>query len=634
MMVKLEKLFEPARIGKVELKNRIVMAPMIANYATNKGEVTERIKNYYEERAKGGVGLITVAGGNVDTKTKAYPLQLGIYADRLIPGLKELTKVIHAYGAKVSIQMAHSAGRAPLKIDEAQPVRPSYVAQEWPTELTTNEIENVIEDYTRGTIRAKEAGFDLIEIGCAHGGLLEQFLLPQTNKRTDEYGGDLEGRTRIICELIRRIKEKVAKHFPIICRISGNGIVHPIEDAKNIARILERAGVDGLHVTESPSRQMVSIPPMAIPRGCFAPLAEGIKEVINIPVICVGRINDPLVAEEILQGRKADFVALGRALLADPELPNKAAKGELDEIRRCVACNQGCFDRLEAGLAITCAQNASVGKEKEYEIKVTKTPKKVMVVGGGPGGMEAARVAALRGHNVTLYEKDSELGGLLILAAKPPHKDEIRNEINYLKHQVEKINIKVELQKEVTPELIKEINPDVVIIGTGAIPIVLKIPGVDRKSIYTANDVLTGKAETGENITVVGGGFIGCETAEFLAEKGKRVTIVEMLERMGTGIGSIYRLFLMDRLRGYGVKMLTKTKIMEITERGIIVEAEGEDKTIEADTIVYAVGMEPNKDLFKKLEGKIPELYAIGDCVEPRKSFEAIHEGSEIAHKI
>lgn len=628
----LERLFEPAKIGKIPIRNRIVMAPMTTNFATNTGEVTQRLKNYYEERSKGGVGLITVGAGNVDTKSKAYPLQLGIYHDGLIPGLRELTDAIHVHGAKVSIQLDHFAGRAPLKIDEDRFIKPSYAAKEWPAELSRKALEHIIEVYVRGAIRAKEAGFDLVELLCAHGALLEQFLSRTTNKRTDEYGGDLEGRVNIVGQIIKSINRKLGKGFPIVCRISG---VLPMEDTKEIAQILEKRGADGLHVTESPSSRMVSIPPMAIPRGCFVPHSERIKKVVDIPVICVGRINDPMLSEEILRERKADFVAMGRALLSDPELPNKAARGDLDDIRTCIACLQGCFDRLQAGLPISCTQNASLGKEKEHETRVTETPKKVIIVGGGPGVMEAARVAALRGHEVTLYDRGSELGGLLLVAAKPPHKDEIRNVIDYLKYQIEKLGINVELQKEVTLEMIQEMTPDVVIVATGAIPSEPGVGGVSGGNVLTATDVLAGKAETGEEVMVVGGGFIGCETAEFLAQKGKKVTILEMTDRIGMGMGPIYRMFLMGRLRGHGIKMLAKSEIIKPSDGvAIILDAEGEQKSIKADTIVLAVGMRPNNTIYKELEGKVSELYAIGDCVEPRRAFEAIHEGAEISRKI
>jgi len=591
----LENLFKPAAIGKVQIRNRIVMAPMTTNFATKRGEVTERTKVYYEERSKGGAGLITVGGGNLDARSKVYPFQLGIYGDRLIPGLRELTNAIHIHGAKVCIQMDHFAGRAPLKIDEDRVVKPSYAPKEWPGELTDKAVKSIMEDYVRGAIRAQEAGFDLVELLCAHGSLLEQFLSRETNKRTDEYGGDLEGRVNIVRQIIKSIKTNLGKGFPIICRISG---VLPMEDTNEIAQILEKGGADGLHVTESPSSRMVSIPPMAIPRGCFVPLSESIKKVVSIPVICVGRINDPILAEEILRENKADFVAMARALLADPELPNKAAKGDLDDIRKCIACLQGCFDRLQAGLPISCTQNASVGKEKEHKIRVTEAPKKVIIVGGGPGGLEAARVAALRGHEVTLYERGSELGGLLPVAAKPPYKDEMRNVIEYLTYQIEKLGINVE-------------------------------------NVLSAVDVLAGNGKIGEQVIVVGGGFIGCETAEYLSEKGKKVTIIEATDRIGTGMGPIHRMFLMGRLRGHGVNMVPKSEITELTDGGaIILEAEGERKLIKADTIVLAVGMRPNNDIFKELEGEISELYAIGDCVEPRRTFEAIHEGAEISRKI
>jgi NADPH-dependent 2,4-dienoyl-CoA reductase/sulfur reductase-like enzyme len=370
---------------------------------------------------------------------------------------------------------------------------------------------------------------------------------------------------------------------------------------------------------------------MALPRGNLVHLAAEIKEIVGVPVITAGRINDPELAEEILRQGKADLVSMGRALLADPYLPKKAAAGALDEINRCTACDE-CISRLVFNEEIACSVNAALGREEEYRIKKAEVPKRVLVVGGGPAGMEAARVSALRGHEVVLYEKSDRLGGQLNLAAVPPHKEEIKNVTAYLEPQIRKLGVKIMLGKEVTPTLVQKIKPDVVFIATGSVPLLPENLGGDN--VLTANDVLAGVASAGGKVVVVGGGMVGAETAEFLAERGKKVTILEMLGRIGVDMVPMVIMLLYRRLKELGVVMITNAKVKEIKGNSVVYEKDEKKQTLEADSVVLAMGSKPNIALMKMLEGRVPKLYAIGDAKEPSNVLNAIHEGSQLAREI
>jgi len=636
------KLFEPIKIGTMELKNRIVMPPMGTNFSTEDGYATKRLINYHVERAKGGVGLIIVEGAYVEPRGKGSIRQLAVDHDNKIPRLKELATAIQANGAKATLQLFHGGRQSHSSIIGTQPVSASEVfcrlTRETPRALTVEEIQDVIEAFAEGTRRTKAAGFDAVEIHGAHGYLINQFLSPLTNKRTDKYGGDVKGRTRFLLEILELTRDKVGSDYPILCRINGDDYIEgglALEEAKRIAQMLEAAGVDALHISGGiyDSPVPVTTGPMALPRGHMVHLAARIKKVVNVPVIAVGRINDPELAEKILQEGKADLVSMGRALLADPELAKKAAAGALDDIRRCTACDE-CIARLFFNENIACSVNAALGREDKYRIRKAEVPKRVFIVGGGPAGMEAARVSALRGHEVVLYEKSDRLGGQLNLAVVPPHKEEMKSVAPYLENQIRKLGVKVVLGEEVTPLLVEKIKPDVVFIATGSIPTIPEILGVKGDHVVTAHDVLTGKASVKERVVVVGGGMVGAETAEFLAEKGKKMTILEMLRRIGMDMVPMAILMLYKRLKKLGVDMITNAKVEEITEDGVVYEKDGEKQTVEADSVVLAAGSKPNISLMKALEDKVAEIYAIGNAKEPGNVLAAIHEGSRLAREI
>ena len=641
-------LFEPFGLKGIELKNRLVMLPMVTNFAAFGGYVSERLIDYFAKRAKGGVGFIIVGGTVIDPAGRIFPTGLYLYRDDHIPGLRKLTEAIHSYGAKTSIQLIHGGRECSSAIIGTQPVAPSPIPppmvrlsdkslEEEPRELSIEEIEIIVEKYAQAARRAKEAGFDGVEVLCGHRTLPEQFLLSNSNQRHDKYGGNIENRARFICDIVTSIIEKAGKDFIISCRCPATEYPegeYTKKEIEKVFKMLRDAGVDIFNISVVVSQDMVNLLPMAFPRGVLVHLAEWIKGFIDTPLISGIRISDPLLAERVLQEKKADLIGMGRPLIADPELPKKALEGRFEDIRTCIACNKGCPDRAYAPLAITCTLNVEVGREKELQIKAAKKPKKVIIAGGGPAGMEAARVASLRGHEVLLYEKSSELGGQLLLAKIPPYKEEIENVTRYLRAQIEKLGVKIELGAEVNQEIVDEIKPDVVIIATGAIPIIPDIPGIERDNVFVAKDVLLGK-EVAKKVVVVGGGLVGVETAEFLAERGKEVTIIEMLAKIAEDLGPIPKMFQKQRLARGGVKILTKTKMEEIKEDGVIAKKDGEGFFIPAESIVIAVGSRPDKELATLLEDKAPSpIYLIGDCIEARNILNAIHDGSLIAREI
>jgi len=470
--------------------------------------------------------------------------------------------------------------------------------------------------------------------------LLHNFMSPLANNRADDYGGDLDGRAKFPVEVTKRVRDEVGPDFPIIFRMVASDLVDgglTVEDMKRVALKLVAAGADALHVTGGPGFDVVYLPHPSFyfSSGTIVDQVAEIKSVVSVPVIVVQRIIDPVQAEEILQAGKADIVALARALLTDPDWPMKAAEGQLEDIRHCIACTQGCVDTVLALGQGTCLHNPEAGMEKEYEIHPAPEPKKVLVAGGGPGGMEAARVAAVRGHDVTLCEKGGELGGQWILASKAPKKDGFSEVTRWTSRELEKLNVKIELNKTVTPEVVEQLKPDIVIVATGAVAAVPKILGVDRKEVVTAWDVLAAKVGVGDKVAILGGNMLGCEIADYLSERGKEVTVVEMSQELAMDLGVCRRPLLLERLTKGGVEMLTSSTVKAITDDGLIVEKNGEEKNIGIfDNVVLASGATSVNELAEQLEGKVPKVYVIGDAAEPRKGIDAIAEAARISREI
>lgn len=646
-MGQFELLFSPMKIKGVSLRNRIVLPPMNTNFAEVDGSVSERFKKYYVERGKGGAGLLIVSSAYIDPAAKKRVGALLLHEDRFIPKLKEFTDAIHKTGAKVLQQLNHN-GRLLTSSKELKTavtgvsVGPSAIPHlstgEIPRVLTVEEIKELIEKFGQAARRAKEAGFDGVELHGTHGYLINQFFSLYSNRRTDEYGGNLEKRMRFPLEVYHRVRELTGNNFLICYRVNAREfapIETPLEDVIKLCQSLEKEGVDLIHVSagsgETPATVIKMIPPGSTPRGCYSDFAAAVKTKVRVPVIAVGRINTPEIAEQILREGKADIVATGRALIADPHWPNKALRGELGQIRRCIGCNQGCMEMLVQEKTVSCLYNPEVGREGEMPPASRK--KKVWVVGGGPGGMEAAVIAASRGHDVELYEKDGQVGGQCFLAERPPGKEEFSAVREFLVKELEREKVSIHLNEKVKAEKIIRSRPDVLILATGSLPLIPEIPGIKGKNVVTAWDVLKGK-KVGKEVVVAGGGLVGVETALFLSKKSKRVILIEMLEEIAQDAGPLNRARLKEELRETEIEVKCKTKLVRIGQRGITVQGETGEYEIPTETVVLALGAKSQNLLFQKLEGKVPEIYSVGDCVSPRKMIDAIHEGYEVASKI
>lgn len=650
------RIWEPFWIGQMELKNRVVIPPMVTQYASKEGYVTERIKNYYEARARGGAALIIVEGAYVHPRGQGLVNLLNISDDKCISGMSKLVQVIHRHNTKAALQIYHVGRKAPSELIGMQPVAPSPLAGpggEIPKELTIDEIAEIVACFAKGALRAKKAGFDGVEIHGAHRYLIDQFLSRSTNKRQDSYGGSLPNRARFLIEIIKAVKEAAGRSYPVWCRINGKFYEEEgttLEEAQETARMAQDAGADAINVTAyGAGNPVFQTSPTFVP-AVIADLAEGIKKTVTIPVMAVGKIT-PEAGEKILEEGKADLISIGRGFIADPELINKVASGKSEDITPCIDCC-GCRDDImsrtvkgirfldgivtPATVGIRCRVNAALGKEEEYKIIRAKKPKKVLVIGGGPAGMEAARVAALRGHKVTLWEKEARLGGQLNQAVMPPHKHRIGLLIKYLQTQLKKLEVNVELCKEATATMVEELKPEVVVVATGVKPLMPEIPGLDKAHVVHVEDVLEGKVEVvGDRVVVIGGELVGCETAEYLAEKGKKVTVTRRGLEMALGVGFSYRSFFLNRLLEKGVTLIPGVKYNEVTPAGLLVTTkEGEKKNIEADTIVIAAGAIPDRKLYDEIKGSLPEIHFVGDCAEPRTIREAIADGYRIGLEI
>ncbi len=653
-----KSLFTPISIGKMEVKNRIVMPPIMGpGFAANDGCVSQTRINFHEAQAKGGVGLIITGGVSVDPLIIGSSLHIGLWDDRFIPGLKELADAVHAHGAKLAPQIMHQGARRAPTLSGVQAVGPSPIPpkEKWlnnvPRELTIEEIGEIVEGFSDAARRAREAGCDAVELHAAHGShnLVSSFMSPLCNKRSDAFGGSPEGRFRLPLEIIKRIKARAGVDFPVIVRISGDEMTpggRDLLETEFIAPILVEAGADALHVTGGsfPETSWWVMPPAGTPFGLNVAAASAVKKSVDVPVIVAGRIKDPLLAEHVITTGKADLVAMGRSLLADPELPSKTAAGRLDDIAPCIGCNLGCVGGARTYGTLTCLVNPTVCREKEMILSQAKKSKKVMVAGGGPGGLYAAWIACQRGHHVTLFEKSAKLGGQFNLAAVPPLKQENILIIQYLSNQVEKAGCKLELNVEVTPTLVRDFDPDVVIIATGGRPLIPHdIPGVEKENVVTAHDILSGKVTLStSNVLIIGGGMVGCEVADFLAEPEDNaivgpisVTIVEMSASIAEKMQSEPRYLLLQNLRRKGVNWITHAQVKEIIDNGILFVRKGQEEAVHGmEYIVLAMGTSPADDLSHELESEVPELYVIGDAKEPRTALAAIAEASEVARKI
>lgn len=643
--MKYENLFKKGKIGKLEIKNRIVMPAMGTSLATSTGEASDEIIKYYEERAKGGCGLIITEITRIDNETGiGTPNQLCATDAYQVPRLEKLARAIHRHDSKIFLQLHHPGRQSHGElIGGKQIVAPSSITcktiGEEPRELTIKEVEELVKKFIKGAKIAEMSGIDGVELHAAHGYLIGQFISPLTNIRTDKYGGDFKRRMNFITEIILGIKRVCGKDFPISVRIDGDEFVEgglTLEESVKACVYLESIGVDAINVSSGTYESGVTIiEPISYPQGWKRHLAQTIKDSINIPVIACDVIRKPDFAEKLIEERNVDFVAIGRGLLADAEWGKKAKERREKEIRPCISCLY-CIEQLSKGSCTKCAVNPRMGRELEYnKIEKNGEGRLVVVIGGGPAGMEAARISALKGFKVILFEKKDVLGGSVYLGSKPPLKEKLNWLLDNMEYQIKELGVEIRLNASPTIKDLEELNPYAVFLATGAESIVPNIPGINKENVYTVIDVLEEKIKIiNSNVVVIGSGLTGLETAEYIADKGNKVTVIEMLDKIG---GDAYASNLYDvtsRLKKYGVEFLTSTKLIGIEDENIKVEStiNGEVSTIKADNVILSLGVRSRRELLDELEEHFSIVKVVGDTYKPGRIANAIHTGFEKAY--
>lgn len=632
------KLLTPITINGLELKNRMVVSAMVTNYAAEDGMATEKFIAYHEAKAKGGWGLIITEDYAINPTAGGFKKLPGLWDDGQIDSHRQLTERVHRAGGRIVAQIYHAGRETFSGITGERPVAPSAVKDptmpETPRALEVDEIGQLVTQFGDCARRAKEAGFDGVEVHGAHGYLVGQFMSPFSNKRFDRYGGSIENRARFAVEIIGDIRGKCGADFPILYRMSAvEGVPGglDIEESKAIAMLLEQAGADCIHCSQGVYASTdIIIPPFIFPRACFIDNAAAIKQVVSIPVIAVGRINDPLIAEAVLKSGKADLVTMARASLADPELPNKYREGRMEEAIHCIGCLQGCAGENSKGGAVRCMVNPMTGMEDEYVLSPAASKKNIAVVGGGVAGCEAAIVAASRGHTVTLFEKAPQLGGQWVLAAIPIGKGEFNSFLEWQHRQLQRLGVTVRLNTAVDAAMIKKEMPDAIIVATGSRPAMPPIPGIDKPHVAMATDVLFGEREVWGNVVVIGGGLVGAETADHLACHGCRVTIVEMLDQIVKDGEPAPTKYLLQRLAEKDVTVLTSASVTQIHDNAVSVTHKGRDIRLEpTDSVVIAVGVRPESSLAGELEESGLPVTVVGDALRAKNGYLDIREGYE-----
>lgn len=639
------KLYQELKIGSMTVKNRTFMAPMSLGYESQDGCINEVLKEYWLARARGGVGCIITDALSVDPAVPYLGNTLCFRSEESVRAYRGFTDSIHEAGARVIPQITHPGPESVSAFYGVPPVASSVYLNSMgqrTRELALEEIPGIIEKYAATSYMAREAGFDGIELHCAHAYmLLGSFLSPMRNKRSDRYGGSLDNRARLLVEVLDAIKERCGKDFPVVLRISGserNDQGNTLEDIKYLIPILEEHGVDAFEISGGTQYEACNkiIPCHGEVRGVNVPEAEEIRRSANVPVLVVGKINEAQYAEYLVDSGKVDGVVIGRALLADPELVCKAEEGRMGEIAPCTACAVGCVGEQTKRKPASCVINPALGRENELQLKPGKAKRRVAVVGGGIGGTAAARAFALCGHDVTLYEKEAVLGGQLRLACIPPHKQEISKWMVYLTDELERLKVNVKLGVKADAGMLKEAGYDVVAVAVGAHAAIPPVQGVDRDSAVTAWQVLLNEVKVmAGNILVVGGGIVGCETCEFLMHQSRgamRITMIEMMDEIGAGMVVNNKVPAMKRLAALGIQMKTGTKLVSVGEGCAVVESNGQQTTLPGITqIIFACGSTPDKALYEEIKDQFGKVFLIGDALTPRQALEAVREAWEAA---
>ena len=655
-------LFSPIVINQLEIKNRIAY-PALGLLFSYDSKLNDRYDAYFRERARGGAGLVTVGPVGIDD-IGAGLAALSLATDEAIPDFQKLTRIIKAEGARAWIQLFHAGAYAfPFLINNQTPIAPSAVYSNYskttPREMTLEDIERVQTAFAQAAGRAVEAGFDGIEIIGSAGYLICQFLSPKTNLRTDAYGGSFENRLRFPTETIACTRRQIGPDVPLTIRMAGNDFMpgsHTDAETPAIAKAYEAAGVDALNVTGGWHETRVPQLPMELPRAALTYLALNVKKAVNVPVMASNRISDPYTGEKILRDGGADMINLGRPLIADPEWPNKAKAGRPEEIRPCTGCSQGCTDQIFNGLPVFCVGNPQAGFENERQLIPAQDPKRIMVVGAGLAGLEAAVTAAQIGHQVKVYDKSPDIGGQIWIAGAPPHKQELLELLRYYRAMLRKYDIPVFLNSPVDAAFIRENAPDHVIVAEGAKALLPPINGADDPSALSSWDVLGDNPPLGQEVAVIGGGSVGLETALFVAAKGtltpemlhflfeyeaesperlkelmfagtSQVTIFEMLPKPGKDHGKSTKWVLLGKLKRYGVDIITDATVQSIKNGVVSYEKDGEIRSRTFDSVILAAGSQAVQDLTRAVAPLNIPYTAVGDCTQPGKIDDAVHGG-------
>ncbi|MCD8027129.1 MAG: FAD-dependent oxidoreductase [Erysipelotrichaceae bacterium] len=639
-------LFEPKRIGNCEIPNRLVVPAMVSQTCTDDGFVTDRYIKYHEEKAKGGWGLIITEDYGVTKDGRGYDHIPGFWKDEQIEGNKKLTETVHKHGSKIFCQIYY-AGKQKMFNVPGEVLAPSAIkdpaAMSKPREMTVEEIHEVVKAFGDAAKRAKLSGFDGVEIHAAHGYLIAQFLSGFVNKRNDEYGGCFDNRVRILDEIYHSIRENVGYDFPVIVRMSVNEYVtggRTEAESYELARHLDELGIDAINVSNgvyasSPNHEVISS--TYADNALNMDTCEQIKKLVSCPVLLANKINDPKMADTLIKMGKADFIDMGRGSIADPYLPKKTKEGKFDEINYCIGCFQGCVLGIFSPGGMTCLVNPQVTREYKDSIVKTNNPKNVMIVGSGPAGLMAARTAAQEGHHVTVYEKDSHLGGAFRSAAYLMGKGVLSTVISSYRQQCINLNVNFKMNSEVNEELIKEVNPDAIILATGSLPLMPNISGIDNQNVFTAEDVLYGNVDLPEgDVVVCGGGEVGCETAEFIAQTHHKVTVVEMkpavlTEMIGTNnLGGF-----MQRLQQQQIQIITNATVTSINEKSVShKDINGNIVDIPTTTVISAFGYKAYNPLEEIAKKYCDEVYVAGSAVKAGNALVATKEGFEVALKL
>lgn len=632
-------LFSAGSIGAVKTKNRVVMSPMVLNYAHPDGRVSRRYLAHMARIARGGVGTMILEASYVTANGRGFTHELGIHSDAMIPGLADVVSVAHENAVTIGIQLYHAGRQTSSAVTGSIPVAPSPLPDplmdEMPRVLDEGEIASLVEAFAQAARRARLAGFDFVEIHAAHGYLINEFLSPFTNHRSDRYGGTEENRTRFLLEIIAASQALVGDDFPVTVRLSADEMVPgglTPDDSALIAARLEKAGVAAIHVSAGinasyPKGQMIQ--PMAVADGSLLPLAARIRKAVRIPVIAVGKIRTPELAERAITDGQADFIALGRSLLADPDWPSKAEAGRGESINHCIACNQGCIGRLLDNLDVWCTVEPATGREEDFERRQIGVRKKVLVVGGGPAGMEAAIIAARCGHQPVLCDRADHLGGQLVAAGVPPHRPGWEELRAHLVRELDSAGVQIRLNTEVSAAYAQKGEFDAVIVATGAHAATPDFSNGSGPSMVTARDVLEGKAQVGGAVVIAGGGCAGAQTAEYLAAQGADVTVVEAQGTVAADAPLADRALLLQRLRERKVKLLTDTRIIGVGGSKVTLENPWGIWEISAEALVICVGAHPEGvELVHELRRVMPRVIVAGDALEPRRVTEAMADGA------